>query len=148
MPWLRRAIHTAFAALPFGLRGSTLQGVATLTIAHAGIGVLFMALSLPLLWQKVPPNRLYGFRTRATLGDPRVWYPANRFAAKRMLLAGAVLVAAAIVLHFVPGLTRDARALGAFASFGAVLAVGFLQSHRYAKSLADPHRREAFSERP
>jgi repressor LexA len=36
--------------------------------------VLLMLLSLPLLWGRIPPNGLYGFRVRATLDNPDIWY--------------------------------------------------------------------------
>jgi hypothetical protein len=45
----------------------------TLLILHVASGVLLMGLSLPLLWGKVPPTGLYGFRARATLENPRSW---------------------------------------------------------------------------
>lgn len=71
----------------------------TLLILHMASGVLLMALSLPLLWQRLPPNGLYGFRVKATLENPQIWYGANKFAAKRTLAAGAVFVAAALIFR-------------------------------------------------
>ncbi|OGL47608.1 MAG: hypothetical protein A2161_15480 [Candidatus Schekmanbacteria bacterium RBG_13_48_7] len=41
--------------------------------------VLFIALAIPLILQKVPPNCIYGFRTRKTLSDETIWYKANKF---------------------------------------------------------------------
>ena len=55
-------------------------------------GFLFIAISLPLIYQKVPPNRLYGFRVRKTLANPRIWYAANRIAGIDLLLTGIVIV--------------------------------------------------------
>ncbi len=51
----------------------TLNSLTTLLIPHAASGVLLMALSLPLLWEKVPPNGLYGFRVKVTLENPPIW---------------------------------------------------------------------------
>jgi uncharacterized membrane protein len=55
-------------------------------------GFLFIAISLPLIYQKVPPNRLYGFRVRKTLSNPRIWYAANRITGIDLLLTGILLV--------------------------------------------------------
>lgn len=62
-------------------------------------GVLILA-SLPMIMQRVPPNRWYGFRTPRTQADPKVWYPANRIAGQYLAFAGLliVLVALGVVL--------------------------------------------------
>ncbi len=115
----------------------TLNSMTALLILNVASGVVLMALSLPLLWEKVPPNGLYGFRVRATLENPRIWYAANKFAAKRMLLAGAVFVAAALILYFIPGLGVDTYSLGCLFLFAVPFIIGLVQSVRYVKSLAD-----------
>ena len=51
---------------------------------------LILALSIPMILDKVPPNGAYGFRTPKTLESEEVWYPANR-AAGWFMLAAAVL---------------------------------------------------------
>ncbi len=108
----------------------------TLLILHAASGVLLMALSLPLLWEKIPPNGLYGFRVKATLENPRIWYAANKYAAKRMLVAGAVFVVAAVILYFIPGIGVDTYSLGCLFLFAVPFVIGLLQSLRHVKSLA------------
>ncbi len=108
----------------------------TLLILHVASGVLLMALSLPLLWEKVPPNGLYGFRVKATLENPRIWYAANKFAAKRLLVAGAVFVVAAVILYFIPGVGVDTYSLGCLFLFAVPFIIGLVQSIRYVKSLA------------
>ncbi len=56
--------------------------------------VFIAALSAPLILRKVPPNSIYGFRTRRTLSDIEVWYRANVFSGCAMLVAAAVTVCA------------------------------------------------------
>ncbi len=73
---------------------------------------------------------------RATLENPRIWYAANKFAAKRMLLSGAVFVAAALVLYFIPGIGVDTYSLGCLFLFAMPFVIGLVQSLRYVKSLA------------
>jgi len=48
------------------------------------------AMSLPLILRWVPPNRVYGFRTRKTLSDPKIWFRANSFAGWAMFIAAVV----------------------------------------------------------
>ena len=61
-------------------------------------GALFVVLGLPLVANKIPPNRLYGFRTRATLADPATWYRVNRAAGVDFVVGGLVLVATGYAL--------------------------------------------------
>src|SRR5438094_548962 len=65
-------------------------------------GLLLVALAIPLIRGKVGPNSWYGFRVPQTLGDPNVWYPVNRYAAKGMLWLGLATCAAAVLLYLVP----------------------------------------------
>ena len=78
-----------------------------LLLLYVGSGLLLMLVGLPLLCEKVPPNRFYGFRVRATLQDRAVWYAVNRFAARRLIWSGAALVLAAMLFFLIPGLSRD-----------------------------------------
>ena len=56
------------------------------------MGLVILVLGIPLLLGKVPPNVLYGLRTRRTLADEEIWYRANRFAGLVLMLAGAVIL--------------------------------------------------------
>ena len=42
--------------------------------------MVLAVLSVPMTLRRVPPNPIYGFRTRLTLSSPDIWYPANAFA--------------------------------------------------------------------
>jgi hypothetical protein len=102
--------------------------VVVVTLACVLVGVL----CLPLLLQKVPPNLLYGFRTARTLSNPDIWYPANAFSAKAMLLAMVLVVAGVWALPAsAPEWTPLALLL---AGIGAVLAASFLHLRRYGRS--------------
>ena len=93
--------------------------VVTLLLSH----LLIAATSVPMILERVPPNRTYGFRTPATLGDERVWYAANA-ASGRWLLA-ATLISAAFAVAY---LSHDRGALApvvplAFMTFAFLSAV-------------------------
>ncbi len=68
-----------------------------IVICVAG-GGLVMILSIPLMLGRIPRNGLYGFRTPKTLASDDIWYPANRFAGRQMLRAGAEIVALSLAL--------------------------------------------------
>jgi len=56
----------------------------------AGIigGLFLIGLGLPMYMKKVKPNPVYGFRTRKTLSNEAVWYDANRYAGRCLILTG------------------------------------------------------------
>lgn len=56
------------------------------------VPVVLILLSIPMVLGKVPPNKLYGFRTPKTLSSPDVWYPANKVSGVLMILAGALSI--------------------------------------------------------
>lgn len=63
-------------------------------------GLLFLGLSIPLIWQQVPPNRWYGFRVSKTFSDEAIWYSVNRVAGYDLLLAGGTITLTALVMQF------------------------------------------------
>jgi uncharacterized membrane protein len=61
-------------------------------VAFTLIGLLSIAISIPLLLGKVSPNMWYGFRTKKTVSDSSIWYKANKYMAKGFLILGLVQV--------------------------------------------------------
>src|SRR5215813_1223227 len=58
---------------------------------YAVMGIMLIIVSVPMIIERVPPNRWYGFRTPRTQSDPRVWYPANRIAGQYLAFAGLII---------------------------------------------------------
>ena len=59
--------------------------------------VITIAISIPLVLRKVPPNVWYGFRTRKTLSDTALWYEANYRGGVNLIIASVIaLIARAI----------------------------------------------------
>ena len=81
--------------------GREIAALKYILFVGAGFGVLMIVLALPMVLQRVRPNPWYGFRTRKTLSDAKIWYPANRYAGKALLLAGAVIAVASLVLYWI-----------------------------------------------
>ncbi|GJL38317.1 hypothetical protein TUM17576_51370 [Enterobacter hormaechei] len=66
--------------------------------------LILMAIAIPLVLQKVKPNRWYGMRTSRTLNDEGQWYRVNRLYGKTMIVAGvAFFVLSAILGNWRPG---------------------------------------------
>jgi uncharacterized membrane protein len=49
---------------------------------------LFIVVSVPLVFNKIPSNSLYGIRIPKTLSSPDLWFKANHYAGKCFLIAG------------------------------------------------------------
>lgn len=88
-------------------------------------------LAIPLALRLVGPNRWYGFRTPATLSDRSVWFAANAFAGRALLIAaiasGALLWSAPAWFDF-----------GVFTNLAALVVptiVATLASFRYVAKL-------------
>ena len=107
----------------------------TLFIVYLGGSILLILISLPLLYEKVKPNPFYGFRVPATLEDPILWYPVNKFFAKRQLLVGIVEAMASVGLYFVKGINITGYAFSVLAVFVIAFSIAAIQSWKYMKSL-------------
>lgn len=63
------------------------------------VGVLYIGLGIPLLLGRVPPNRLYGCRTKKTLSNERIWYAVNRVTGRDLIIGGVAVVVTALGIY-------------------------------------------------
>src|SRR5918999_1698802 len=89
--------------------------------AMEAIGLILIVTSVPLLMRWVPPNRVFGFRVPATLGDRSVWYDANALCARHMLLLGVALVGLEFILP-APSRVPILRVVATIGFFGVIIA--------------------------
>ncbi len=82
----------------------------TLKITFAVVSLLTIVTSIPMILEKVPPNPIYGFRTKKTLSDPDIWYEMNAYAGRLLFIWGIIMAATAIVLDRIQGLKVQALA--------------------------------------
>jgi uncharacterized membrane protein len=61
--------------------------------------ILLILFAVPLWMRMVPPNRFYGVRTHATLGDEQRWYAVNASTGFDLLVSGIVLLAGILVIE-------------------------------------------------
>ena len=72
----------------------------SLTLLFAFIGTLFIVIGLPLAFEKIGPNSVYGFRTAKTMSDPRVWYSVNRIGGIDFCISGTIILISSFVLKW------------------------------------------------
>jgi hypothetical protein len=65
------------------------------------VGLLAMAVAVPLVLRKVPMNRAYGIRIRKAFTSERNWYLVNAFGGTVFLVFGAFLVVFALATRSV-----------------------------------------------
>jgi uncharacterized membrane protein len=83
------------------------------------LAVAIIAISLPLALRKVPPNPLYGFRTRKTMSDPHTWYEANHLGGIALIVASvAALIGWALLM-----LLLDRSTAAVYSTFVCVAAI-------------------------
>jgi uncharacterized membrane protein len=97
--------------------------------------LLLLVAGLPLVLGMVPPNRLYGFRTRKTLSDDGVWYRVNRFAGWAAMLAGGMYGVVALERPYDPAAGDFATWGLHVAAFALPIALGLGLAARYARRL-------------
>lgn len=107
-----------------------------LLIEFLFIGILFAALSIPLIRRKVAPNHWYGFRTPRTLADPNIWYPVNEYFARRSLWIGAATAIASILLYLIPNIAPETYVLSILAILLPALAIATIASFRQIRKLS------------
>ncbi|GIK64185.1 MAG: hypothetical protein BroJett018_19790 [Chloroflexota bacterium] len=78
-----------------------------LGVMFVGMGLLLVALAIPLMQRRIKPNAWYGFRTPSTLRDPDLWYDANAYSGRLLLVYGAVIVITALLVALIPDITVD-----------------------------------------
>jgi len=64
-------------------------------------GIVYVLVSVPLLFNKLGPNRFYGIRIAKAYESTEMWYKVNRIGAKIFLRYGVVMLAVGVVAAFI-----------------------------------------------
>lgn len=75
-----------------------MESQARIIIMFLFCGLLFIGISIPLILGKIPRNHWYGFRTRKTLSNNEIWYKANKYMGKDIVILGCLMVLYNLVL--------------------------------------------------
>lgn len=99
------------------------------------IDFIFVVLSIPLILHKVPRNVVYGFRTCATLADDFVWYEANAYFGRGLVVSSFGSAAAVLMLYRVPGVSQRFFFVSTIVALVVPPLVTTLLTLRFARSL-------------
>lgn len=103
------------------------KGLVTILVVDA----LSILMAIPLVLRKIGLNVVYGYRTRATLSDPTLWYEANALFGRRLIAACTVSAVAAAYLAR-PGLIGPGTFLPvSVVLLGAPVAVAGVMTSRF-----------------
>ena len=106
-------------------------------ITYVVIGLLLMAISIPLKNGNVATNHIIGVRLKKSFTSEKNWYLMNSYGGKQLLIWSAVLVLLGIVVLFFPFQGKES-----FIAFFAFMPVIVLMIPtflivRYSKTLSD-----------
>jgi uncharacterized membrane protein len=93
-------------------------------------GIIAVA-SVPLMLKLVPPNGVYGFRTKQTLSSPEIWFRANRFAGCALFVSSAITAA---IFAFRPEYASG-RELPGLAALLVPLVMAVVASFSYVRAI-------------
>ncbi len=93
-----------------------------IAIGSLQLGVIVLAVSVPLMLRRVPMNRSFGFRIPAAFESDQRWYDINAFGGRWLAIGSLFIIAAGVAGFVVSPSHFDAYAYGSVAN--VVLAVG------------------------
>ena len=76
------------------------------------VGIVFIALGIPLKLGKIPPNIWYGFRTPKSLSNESIWYEINRTSGEDMIKIGSVIGLSSLLIMLLRGWIGAEVAIG------------------------------------
>ena len=103
------------------------KGLVTILVVDA----LFVLIAIPLALRRIGPNVVYGYRSRATLSDPALWYEANALFGRRLIAACLVSALAALFLARPGLLPPDMFLPVSVVLLGAPVAVAGVMTSRF-----------------
>ena len=91
-----------------------------------GLSVLCILGGLPLAMNLIKPNQFCGVRVRKTLSDERIWYIANSYAGKLMILTGIITIVLTVVLRLISMQPDTYGWICTFALVGGLVLTGLI----------------------
>jgi len=105
-----------------------------------GASLILIAIAIPLIRRRVPPNAMYGLRVPATFADEWVWYEANARSGRELLLLGIVQLISAIAIPLFRLSLLAYIAWAAVMFVGAITMgiIGWLRANRLLRERRQP----------
>ena len=108
-----------------------------LGISNIFVGLICIALAIPLRAGKVRRNALYGVRFPKSLASDEAWYAINRFGATRLIVWAVPLILLGVVTFFLP-LDPSGWLLWVVALAPLIVLVPAVESWLFARRFPDP----------
>jgi len=100
-------------------------------------GVSEIIQGLPLMFEKIKPNWLYGFRLPGIVENKEVWYPVNKYLGKGLVVIGSMLVVITLFLFMVElGLSFFEKTLVLLFTLIIPLVIVMIGSFNYYRELS------------
>lgn len=99
------------------------------------VPLIVAALAIPMFLGRVPPNDLYGYRTRKTHSSPEIWYEANRVAGRNMFVAGVLALAVNLSLWALLDLPEKELARWMSHALTALIVLSCVASYLHVRKL-------------
>ena len=78
---------------------NSIQIIASLT---GCTGVVLFGLAIPLIQRRIPPNSIYGIRTKASFASESDWYRINSIGGRHLAVSGLLILIVGAVGFFLP----------------------------------------------
>lgn len=66
------------------------------------VGIVVMAISIPLVYSKVPMNQIYGIRFKQSFESQENWYKVNAYGGRQLIVWSIPLILLGVVTFFLP----------------------------------------------
>ena len=70
--------------------------------SQIAVACVLIAVSLPLVWRKIPRNHLYGIRIRKAFQSDELWYDINAYGGRQLVLWSIPMILAGVAFLFLP----------------------------------------------
>lgn len=74
----------------------------TIGVTNIFCGLLFIAISIPLVMRKVPMNKWYGIRVTKSFQSDELWYDINEYGGRQFIIWAIPVLIAGIASFFIP----------------------------------------------
>ena len=86
---------------------------ATLALGNVFVGIVLIAISIPLIKRRIAPNPWYGIRITKAFQSNELWYDINEYGGRQLLAWAIPMIIAGIAFLFIP-LSQEASPIALF----------------------------------
>lgn len=98
------------------------------------VALLVIAISIPLVYNKIPMNRVYGVRFKQSFASEETWYKINAYGGRQLIVWSIPLLLLGVATFFLP-LAEKQFWITVIACAPLIYLVPALISYMYAKQL-------------